>query len=61
MSKKKPLATVDFDFGVGQVIPATQESYHSGGFEGTVRKIEKEGLANFKKTLGSELDAQLTN
>jgi len=60
MSKKQPLTTIDFDFGVGEVIPATQEAHHSDGFDEQVRKTEKEGLAVFKRILGSTLDSQLT-
>ena len=60
MSKKQPLTSIDFDFGVGEIIPATQEAHHSDGFGGQVRKTEKEGLAVFKRTLGSTLDLRLT-
>lgn len=41
MSKKQPLTTIDFDFGIGEIIPATQEAHHGDGFDGQVRKTEK--------------------
>ncbi len=59
MSQKQPLTTIDFDFGVGEIIPATQEAYHCDGFDGQVRKTEKEGLTIFKNTLGCTLETQL--
>ncbi len=61
MSKKQSLTTIDFDFGIGEIIPATQEAHHSDGFDGQVRKTEKEGLAQFKTTLSSRLDSDLQN
>lgn len=61
MSKKQPLTPIDFDFGVGKIIPSTQEAHHGDRFDGQVRKTEKEGLSIFKSTLSSTLDSQLTN
>lgn len=61
MSRKQPLTSIDFDFGVGQIIPATQEAHHSDGFDERVRKTEKEGLAVFKSTLGSDIDLKLAS
>jgi len=34
MSKKKSFTPIDFDFGIGEIIPATQEAYHGGEFDG---------------------------
>ena len=59
MSKKNPLTPIDFDFGVGKIIPATQEAHQDDGFDGQVRKTEKEALSVFKTALGSELDSKL--
>ena len=60
MPKKKGRATsIDFDFGIGDIIPSTQEAYRQGVFEGTVRKTEKESLATFKRTISAHLDTQL--
>ena len=59
MLKKNPLTSVDFDFGVGKIIPATQEAHRDDGFDGQVRKTEKEALSVFKTALGSELDSKL--
>ena len=59
MSKKQPLTSIDFDFGVGEIIPATQEAYRSDELDGQVRKTEKEGLTVFKNTVGSVIDSKL--
>lgn len=47
MSKKHPITSIDFDFGVGAIIPATQEAYHCDDLDEHVRKVEKEGLIQF--------------
>lgn len=59
MSKTGKITSIDFDFGVGDVIPSTQEAFHYGEFEGGVRKTEKDSLVKFKETVGSKLDAEL--
>lgn len=61
MSKKQPLTPIDFDFGIGEIIPTTQEAYHSDGFDRQIRQTEKYGLINFKNTVGSKLDSKLIN
>ena len=61
MSKKQSLTSIDFDFGIGKIIPATQEAHHGDGFDGQVRKTEKEGLTQFKSTLSADLDSKLQN
>lgn len=61
MSKKQPLTSIDFDFGVGEIIPATQEAHSNNKFDGEIRKTEKEGLVQFKSTLSSDLDSKLQN
>lgn len=53
------ITPIDFDFGVGDIIPSTQEAFHWGEFEGVVRKTEKESLSVFKNTVGTDLDARL--
>ncbi|MBI4215387.1 MAG: RusA family crossover junction endodeoxyribonuclease [Parcubacteria group bacterium] len=58
MSKKSKISAIDFHFGIGEITPSTQEAYR-GEFEGAVRKVEKEQLTQFKKTLGQVLDEQL--
>lgn len=60
MAKKHQITSIDFDFGIGEIIPATQEAHQSDGFDGQVRKIEKEALTIFKSTLTATLDTQLT-
>ena len=59
MSKKGKITSVDFDFGIGDIIPATQEAYHHGGFDEVVKKAEKDSLVRFKDTVGFKLDAEL--
>lgn len=59
MSKKLKSTSIDFDFGVGDIIPSTQEAYHHGEFADAVRKTEKQSLAVFKNTVGADLDIQL--
>lgn len=59
MSKKEKITTADFDFGIREIIPSTQEAYHHGEFEGVVRKIEKESLTTFKSTVGADLADRL--
>lgn len=59
MSKKSRITPIDFDFGIGDIIPATQEAYSGGEFAGATRKIEKVSLAVFKRTVSKELDARL--
>lgn len=61
MSKKKKIIAIDFHFGVGDIVPATQEAYHQESYKGQVRKTEKERLIHFKATLGKELDVQLAD
>lgn len=61
MSKKQSLTSIDFDFGVGEIIPATQEAHHNDEFDGQVRKTEKEGLIQFKNTVSFDLDSRLQN
>lgn len=60
MSKNKAkLTPIDFDTGVGLIIPATQEAHTSDGFDGQVRKVEKESLVAFKRVVGDQLDLEL--
>ena len=58
MSKKSKTSSVDFDFGVGLVIPSTQEAYKET-FQGEIRREEKEKLASFKDIIGKDLDQRL--
>lgn len=60
MSKNKVKFTpIDFDTGIGTIIPATQEAHTSDGFDGQVRKVEKESLVAFKQVVGDQLDSEL--
>lgn len=56
---RKGKAPIDFDFGIGDVIPSTQEAYRGEVFRGAVRKTEKESLGAFKRTVSDDLDGQL--
>jgi hypothetical protein len=58
MSQKAKASSVDFDIGVDAVIPSTQEAFREG-FDGAVRKAEKEELVNFRAILGGDLDRRL--
>ena len=60
MSKNKTkITTIDFDTGVGEIIPVTQEAYTGNDFDGQVRKVEKKSLAAFKQIVGAQLDSEL--
>lgn len=60
MSKKKPkLTPIDFDTGIGEIIPATQEAYVNEEFDAQIRKTEKGSLVAFKQVLGNRLDSEL--
>lgn len=59
MSKKLKITAIDFDFGVGDIIPATQEAYSGDEFIKAVRKTEKDSLLVFKSAVGRDLDARL--
>jgi len=61
MSKKRSLTAIDFDFGVGAIIPATQEAYHNNELNEQIRKTEKGDLIQFKNTLSLDLDSKLQN
>ncbi len=59
MAKKQKVASIDFQTGIGTIIPATQESFREG-FDAQTRKEEKESLITFRQTLGEKLDTQLS-
>jgi len=61
MSKKINTTSIDFDFGIGDIILSTQEAYQQGEFKTEIRKTEKESLSLFKSTVGSDLDIRLAN
>ena len=60
MAKKKKLASIDFDFGVGEIIPATQEAFAGGGFDGQVRhgglRQGKGGVLSLPRSALVEMD-----
>lgn len=57
--KDKPLLTIDYHTGIGQVIPATQEAYIETGFSKEIRKEESETLKQFKQALGAKLKREI--
>jgi len=59
MSKKQKITIIDFDFGIGDIIPSTQEAFHGGDFDGATRKTEKDYLVMFKNTVSIDLDNHL--
>lgn len=60
MSKKsKQISRVDFDTGIGEVIPSTQEAYRQNSFSESVRKEEKERLTLFKEIFEKKIDKEL--
>ena len=59
MPKKLKITAIDFDFGIGDIIPATQEAYSGGQFVGAIRKTEKNSLSVFKSTVGADLSTRL--
>lgn len=61
MSKKRStsLTSVDFDIGIGEIIPSTQEAYRQGSFSKAVRKEEKAGILNFKQNFLQRVEEAL--
>lgn len=60
MSKKdrKIRTSIDFDIGIGEIIPATQEAYHDE-FSKTVKKEERAGVIQFKQNFLKQLEIRL--
>ena len=50
MSKKKSIikTSIDFDIGIGEIIPSTQEAFSNEAYSQVVRKEEKTNLSIFK-------------
>lgn len=61
MSKKDKTTkmAVDFDVGIGEVIPATQEAYHEESFSALVKKEEKTNVVRFKQEFLERASADL--
>ena len=60
MGKKRNTTLVDFDFGIGTIIPSTQEAFKRE-FKENIRKSESASLAVFKEKLIGELEIRLKN
>ncbi len=58
---KKRIAptSIDFQFGTGRIIPATQEAFRGGVHDKKVRVMEKQELVQFRKEIGRQLDIDL--
>ena len=59
MSKKEPKTSVDFDIGIGEIIPSTQEAFKDEGFHKATRKEEKTGIIAFKQNFLKRLEEDL--
>lgn len=59
MSKKKPRTSVDFDIGIGEIIPSTQEAFKDDGFHKATRREEKTGVISFKQNFLKRLEDDL--
>lgn len=53
------MAYNDYQFLVNGVIPATQESFRGGKYNGGVRNKEKNSVTIFKKSIAESLDGKL--
>ncbi len=62
MSKKdkKIKTSVDFDIGIGEIMPATQEAYRDE-FSKAVRKEEKASVMQFRQNFLKQLEFYLKN
>jgi Holliday junction resolvase RusA-like endonuclease len=58
MSQKLKLSHIDFDIGIVGVTPSTQEAFHEG-YDGTIRKAEKDELVRFRENFNIALDEEL--
>lgn len=61
MSKKdkKRAAQIDFDIGIGEIIPATQEAFAADGFSELVRKEEKASTLRFRSVFLEKVELAL--
>lgn len=56
---KTTKTAIDFDVGIGDIIPATQEAYHKGEFSASIQKEEKTSLIQFKQDFLERAGANL--
>ena len=56
---KPKLTSVDFDIGIGEIIPATQEAFAADGHDKALRTEEKQAVILFKKAFLGDLESQL--
>lgn len=59
MSKKRPKLDVDFEFGIPEIIPSTQEAFDGEQFNTDRRKEEKGFLKVFKKKVSDTLSERV--
>lgn len=53
--------SVDFDIGIGEIIPSTQEAFKSDSFSQTIRKEETTSVKVFKQNFLERLKKALKN
>lgn len=60
MGKKKPAITsIDFETGIGEIIPSTQQAYLKDSVSGEIQKKEKQSLLQFQAKLGEKIASNL--
>lgn len=61
MSKKNKVGKtlIDFDVGIGKIVPATQEAFSEEGFSAPIRKDEKASLTSFKQVFSGKIEINL--
>lgn len=63
MSKKKKIyqTVVDFDIGIGEIVPSTQEAFSGGEFSQATRKLEGTAIKIFKENFLQKVEKSLKN
>ena len=57
--KQRKEIVIDYQFGIPEIIPSTQESFDGESFDKTKRKEEKEHLKIFKTKIADTLDEEI--
>lgn len=58
---KNIITSIDFDIGIGEIIPSTQQAFKSNSFSEAVRKEEKYSVQIFKQNFLERLKKALKN
>lgn len=56
---KQPKTSIDFDIGIGEIIPSTQQAYKQDSFSKEIRADEKTSLKAFKQNFLERLGKAL--